>query len=160
LGRDYFAIDSKLRSSKAPTEAEKINLQVSTKWTVDSVEKLKKMFDEKKTWTNDELLLHFGRTYQQCNWKYSKLKNQQDSLEDSEIKVTRPRDWARFIKSCKNSLTAVYYGASTTNRASENGLQRVNYKILLYRVINKPTYDSTIVFSISRLVITHIRQFI
>jgi hypothetical protein len=99
-------------------------------------------------------LLHFGRTYQQCNWKYSKLKNQQDSLEDSEIKVTRPRDWARFIKSCKNSLTAVYYGAFTTNSASENGLQRVNYKIQLYRAINKPTYDSTIVCSISRLVIS------
>jgi hypothetical protein len=51
-------------------------------------------------------------------------------------------------------LTTVYYGASTTNSASENGLQRVNYKILLYRVINKPTYDSTIVFSINRLVIS------
>lgn len=153
LGRDFTSIKQKLEISKLPTTEEKKFLQTSFRWTNDSIEKLKKMFDEKNNWTNEELLKHLGRHNESCRYKYNSLNNENYNFIDEKIRDTTLNNIASFIKTSKNTFTAVYSGAFTTN-AFENCLLRVNNKLLLYRAINKPAYNSTIEYDINRLVIS------
>jgi hypothetical protein len=152
-GKTEQSIRNKLRRIKHPTTDDLLCLDESRIWTSLSTEKLKKMFKERKDWTDAETRLELGRSIKSCKKHFHIINEGKIYFDEKIIKSIESKEHlVKFLKVGKN-MSVNYLGAFTTT-CYENGLLRVNEKIKLYKLINKPSVDLNIVYDENRLVIS------